>query len=79
MNCGIREIQCIANKQIIQASCDEDTCREDMSMPVSKKKEHTIQCVLSFYHPIFELLSDTMVRKIVGIEERRIFPCIILL
>ena len=59
----IREIPCIANKQIIQASCDEDTCQEDMSMPVSKKKEHTKLCVLSFLISDIDLLSGTMLSK----------------
>ena len=38
------------------ANCDEDTAREDMSMPVSKTKKHTV-CVLFCYikHSIFEL------------------------
>ena len=37
----------------VKLSCAEstwlDTAWEDMSMPVSKKKEHTLLCVLSFY------------------------------
>ena len=48
----------------VKLSCAEstwlDTAWEDMSMPVSKKKEHTELCVLSFFVFSIELLSGNV-------------------